>query len=116
MMTSFSPPGLPSEFSLRMAFFFELCAIALVAPTAAVRPKAERMDPKRSANVRRDVGKFMEVLLFVLRFEEYLCGFARNVRNPGPPLPVHFPRQPSSRAGPPLCGCHLSECGHSVGS
>src|SRR5579871_2104237 len=69
MMTSFSPPGLPSEFSLRMAFFFELSPIALGAPTAAVRPKAERMDPKRSAKVRREVGKFIEVLL--VRFKNY---------------------------------------------
>src|SRR5690348_11642125 len=70
MMMSFSLPGLPSAFSLRMAFASsELCAIPRVTPAAAVNPRAERTEPNRTANVRRVDMRFILVLLSIYDLE-----------------------------------------------
>jgi hypothetical protein len=71
MMTSFSLPGLPSLFSLRIPFASptELCARAIVGETAAVTPNAESTDANRNANILRVKVKFIDLLLFNPRFE-----------------------------------------------
>src|SRR5580765_1462730 len=68
MMTSFSLPGFPSAFSFLMAFASELCALALLGVTAAVNPIADKMEPRRRANVLRVEVKSMLMLLSVYDF------------------------------------------------
>src|SRR5271157_674475 len=76
MITSFSLPGLPSALSLRMAFAScELCAVTRVVKPTAVKPRAEKREPNRIANVLRVETKFIFMLLsacdlkFVVRKE-----------------------------------------------
>src|SRR5215472_192262 len=67
MITSFSLPGLPSEFSLRMplASWGGLpLAIARVGATAAETPNAESTEANRKANILRLEVKFIDALLF----------------------------------------------------
>src|SRR5579864_3195214 len=62
MMISFSLPGLPSPFSLRMPFascVSELLAIERVG-TAALNPKAEITEAKRSVNILRVEVRFID--------------------------------------------------------
>src|ERR1700687_1740939 len=75
-MTSFSLPGFPSAFSLRMAFAScaELCATPREGSTAAVRPRADRTVPNRIANVLRVEVKFIEMLLSKLDFNTEFSG------------------------------------------
>src|SRR5579859_946722 len=62
MMISFSLPGLPSPFSLRMPFAScgsELLAIERVG-TTALNPKAEITEAKRSVNILRVEARFID--------------------------------------------------------
>src|SRR4051812_21400731 len=69
MMMSFSPPGFPSPFSLRMEFAScELSATPRVA-AAAVNPRAERAVPNRIANALRVEVKFIFRLLSIYDLE-----------------------------------------------
>src|ERR1700677_3497686 len=62
MMTSFSPPGFPSLFSLRIppaSCAGELSASARLGNTAAVNPNPESMEVNRAANALRVKVKFI---------------------------------------------------------
>jgi hypothetical protein len=66
MMMSFSDPGLPSLFSLRIPPSLcaeELCARAGLGNTAAVTPKAESTEAQRAENVLRVKVEFIFFLL-----------------------------------------------------
>src|ERR1700733_4026729 len=68
MMMSFSPPGLPSPFSLRTPLAScgeELCANPDAGNTAAVMPKAESTEANRCANILRVKLRFIYVPLSV---------------------------------------------------
>jgi hypothetical protein len=68
MMTSFSLPGFPSPFSLRILFAScveELCAIPTVGAMVAVIPRADSTEAKRDAKNLRVKFEFMDVLLSI---------------------------------------------------
>src|SRR5437868_13793437 len=68
MMTSFSFPGLPSAFSLRMSlasFALEVCAAPRVLMRVVVRLKAEKMVANRDAKIRRVRLEFIPMLLSI---------------------------------------------------
>src|ERR1700688_57710 len=78
MMMSLSPPGLPSEFSLRMEFAScESFAIPRVA-APAIKPRAERAEPNRMAKVLRVEVKFICMLLSIDNLEFVVRGKAKS--------------------------------------
>ena len=67
MMTSFSLPGLPSLFNLRIPFVSgaaEVWAIPDEGNTAEVIPRTDSTEAKRIANILRVRLRFMCMLLF----------------------------------------------------
>src|ERR1700722_2756074 len=127
MMMSLSPPGLPSELSLRMEFAScESFAIPRVA-APAIKPRADRAEPNRMAKVLRVEVKFISMLLSIDNLEFVVRGKAKIQHiNPGCDGDVPFSREgasharrafreprlprlipPSSQAVPPSCRSRL---------
>src|SRR5580700_7166492 len=76
MMMALSPPGLPSEFSLRMEFAScESFAIPRVA-APAIKTRADRAEPNRMAKVLRVEVKFICLLLSIDNLEFVVRGKA----------------------------------------
>jgi hypothetical protein len=87
MMMSFSLPGLPSAFNLRIPLLscaLEACALASEGSTVAVIPSAESMEAKRKANILRVNAKFIKAP-FNTEFESQLL----LQRNSGASRPQH---------------------------